>query len=499
MNQCSVCGEGFQDRDFDTEQNKCILHCEKNEDNGWYTLDENNKKIWNKSKVNLFWYCIQSNLNSIYENYMIDTDLIEKKYTFANAIFPKFQDEVEYFSLANNEDEMGTNFYSYTIFEHPNEQQMPEVNTLFIKLIVSFDNCTFLDDANFEKYDFEHELLFNECTFQNEMQLNKIYKNRISFLGCKINNLNCKDIVFEQKVKIQNCTINGEANFYNTKFKELADFYQTKFNKVVFERTDFEQIAVFSEAEFNNDVNFKYAKFLAKSIFRDTVIKGELDLRNTIFDDDANFLDITAEKRKKSYKDEYIGDAKEIKVSNRETARIIKNFYDTSNNIIEANKFYALEMEKREYELNEAVKEGRFRFILEHLIFKIHGITSNHSQDWFLSLLWIFNITFAYAINSSTNNYHNNMLVTIFFYSIVLSLFIYQNPHRVLKIILILSTLIFLFLSYIDLDTVADKINPFSIMATKDPITFGLLIFKITIAYLIYQFIVSVRQNTRRK
>ena len=91
------------------------------------------------------------------------------------------------------------------------------------------------------------------------------------------------------------------------------------------------------------------------------------------------------------------------------------------------------------------------------------------------------------------------MLATISYYSVVLVLFIYQNPRPLLKLILIISTLVFIFMSYVSLDVIADKINPFSIMTSKDPITFGLLIFKITIAYLIYQFIVSVRQNTRRK
>ena len=41
------------------------------------------------------------------------------------------------------------------------------------------------------------------------------------------------------------------------------------------------------------------------------------------------------------------------------------------------------------------------------------------------------------------------------------------------------------------------NINPFGKIGTD--IFFGLLIYKITIAYLIYQFIISVRQNTRRK
>ncbi len=474
------------------------MHCEKDD---WYEI-KNGKKDWSKSekKIKLFWKYIQDYLNSKYRYYCFSNDLLDKEYILLSIIFPKFQLEVEVsdYDYANIY-KKGTNFFSYGTFEHPNGESIQEVNTFFTKLIVSFNNCTFLDNANFKKYNFEHPLLFNNCTFESEIELNNIYTNRVSFLACSIQNLNCQDIIFEQKVKIQNCTISGEANFYNTKFKELADFYRTNFNKVVFERTDFEKIAVFSEAEFHENVDFKYTKFLGKSIFRDTVIEGELDLRNTIFDDDANFLDITSKKRKKSYKNEYIGDAKEIKVSNRETARIIKNFYDASNNIIEANKFYALEMEKREYELKEAVTEGHFRFILESFIFKIHGITSNHSQDWFLSLLWIVNITFMYSIEPSVNNYHNNMLANIFFYSVLLSLFIYQNPRLLLKIILIFSALMFLSLSYINLDTVADKINPFSIMTSKDPITFGLLMFKITIAYLIYQFIVSVRQNTRRK
>ena len=71
--------------------------------------------------------------------------------------------------------------------------------------------------------------------------------------------------------------------------------------------------------------------------------------------------------------------------------------------------------------------------------------------------------------------------------------------NTLLKIALGINLIIASILSYIYLDVIADKINPFSIMTSKDPITFGLLMFKITIAYLIYQFIVSVRQNTRRK
>ena len=73
----------------------------------------------------------------------------------------------------------------------------------------------------------------------------------------KIKKLDLTNSTFEKdtKVKIQFCDVN-DAIFYNTKFKDLADFYQSKFEKVNFERTDFEKISVFSESEFNCDLDF---------------------------------------------------------------------------------------------------------------------------------------------------------------------------------------------------------------------------------------------------
>ncbi len=505
MNKCSVCSNNFEDKYFDAEQNKCILHCDKDENNGWYTLDENNTKTWNESKVNIFWHYIQTDLDRSYQNYIIDIDLTAQEYILFNVIFPKFQDEVEYFSLANNEDEMGTNFYSYDIFEHPNQQPMPEVNTFFTKLIVSFNGCTFLDDANFEKYGFEHPILFDECIFENGIQLNKIYKNRVSFLTCTLDNLNCEDIVFEQKVKIQYCTVTKKANFYNTKFKELADFYQTKFNEVVFIRTDFEQIAVFSETEFKEDVDFKYTKFLGKSIFRDTVIKGKLNLRDTIFDDEANFLDITSENRKDE-KGKFQGEPKVIEVANRETARIIKNFYDKSNNIIEANKFYALEMQERRKEIN-----FRSNFF-EWVVFFFHGLSSNHSQSWGLTLYWMFILSMLY-----TSEINGIRLMTLFvgFVTIAIltehyfkkyTLFIKysENLFALLFAILISVYVYFNFETWLKLvstgfiNKIVKNMYIFSNFNSEN-ITLGFLLYKAILSYLMYQFIVSVRQNTRRK
>lgn len=50
-----------------------------------------------------------------------------------------------------------------------------------------------------------------------------------------------------------------------------------------------------------------------------------------------------------------------------------------------------------------------------------------------------------------------------------------------------------------DLKEFSNMINPFSIMTKGEDLDFTTMIYKIIIAYLIYQLIISIRQNTRRK
>lgn len=344
----------------------------------------------------------------------------------------------------------------------------------------------------------------------------------------KITELDLTNSTFEEntKVKIQFCDIN-KAIFYNTKFKDLADFYQSRFNEVDFERTDFEKISVFSESEFNCDVNFKYTKFLGKAIFRDTIVSGEFDLRNSIFDAEANFLDITSKSRKKydeitnDYK--FIGEPTDINVANRETARIIKNFYDNSNNIIEANRFYKLEMKKRMEEYN-SLKKSDYR-TFERLIFILHEWSSNHSQNWFLPFFWIVSLTFGYSLFACdfTNNSINNKIIldlieltfdttgvvtiTFIINCIILAYLSYlilekDNViiHPILIYLLVSFYMLYVYFSSdLYLKSFANSLNPFSLMTGSEKITILGLCYKIAIAYLIYQLIVSIRQNTRRK
>lgn len=269
-------------------------------------------------------------------------------------------------------------------------------------------------------------------------------KNRLVIEKQNIKSLDFSESTFHGKVKVKNCIKIDNAIFTNTVFKDLADFYKSHFYNVTFDKTMFNDIVVFTESKFYKDVNFKYTTFEKLALFRKTIFEKTVNFEDSIFKEEANFLNITAN------------------MANRETARIIKNSFEQQNNIIEANKFYALEMKKKSKELK--ILESP----LEWIVFKLHGISSNHSQSWLLPLFWIMIVSYLYILFSTKFN-----LIESFLYNLMIK----KNL----------------------LNEIADLINPFSIMTSKDPMTFGLLLFKIIIAYLIYQFIVSVRQNTRRK
>jgi hypothetical protein len=256
--------------------------------------------------------------------------------------------------------------------------------------------------------------------------------------------------------------------------------------------------------------------------FRNSIFLNKLNLRDTIFKEDKNFLGILFKLdinklNKMEFTDKnkmYIKNL-EIKdnpiLGDRETARIIKDSFEHKNNIIEANKFYALEMKEREKELELDIKEGKSFF--EWLIFKIHGLSSNHSQDWLLALYWIFIIGFIASyydfnlIQDINGKFVHFEIISIF--KMIGLVFIVLSITQICKIkdkllngitFLISSYLIYIYATqdYL-LNLFSKTINPFSVMKSNDPINAIQLFFKIIIAYLIYQLIISIRQNTRRK
>lgn len=393
--ECQSCKNHFYEEFFDLEQQKCFLHCDKNENSKWLIKNDNNKLIWDLKKIDLFWKLIQNDFD-----YMYDTsthqgdDEIEWEYDFIHVIFPAFQEEQEYISFLDNLIDIANNFYVLGSYPQ-SDGSFDNINTIINQLKVSFIECTFLETGNFKKYHFKEPILFQKCIFLKEILLSKKFENTVEFDGCNFsqNNVNVKNLIFENKFsmkycfninkidffnsifkdsfRFQNCYLIEKSIFDNTKFNKLADFYNTTFNYVNFNKTTFEDIVVFSHTTFRQNTNFQYTTFEKLAIFRDSNFEETLNLRDSIFKSDVNFLDIKAN------------------MANRETARIIKYQLQKIGNIIDSNKFHSLELSQQRKDIWDT-NEFSLKLLRDGIVSFLHFISSNHSTNWVLTLFWIF-------------------------------------------------------------------------------------------------------------
>jgi hypothetical protein len=352
--------------------------------------------------------------------------------------------------------------------------------------------------------------IYNEHKAIKKLRLeNCTIRDRFLLDGIEIESLDFKNSIFEKKVELTHCNVKNNISFHNTRFQATADFFNSTFQilkdeegEASFHRTFFEDAALFKDVIFKEKVNFKFTTFSKTTSFKNAKFAC-LDLEDTVFLGSTNFSNI------KNLQDKSIGIQE---IANRETARFIKHELDKISNIIDSNKFYAIEMQKQEKELS-----WKNNFI-DKLVFSLHRLTSNNSQDWFLTFFWIMAIScgYAYFDNSKVviNDYECVAFAKVFSFSVYLGLLVFgiyiakkyekfctlftSNIFRSIVLIFIISLYMCLTNDY-NLAELAHSMNPFSTMLGQDKITIGGLIYKASLAYLIYQFIISIRQNTRRK
>lgn len=380
---------------------------------------------------------------------------------------------------------------------------------------LEFYNCEF-NEISFKG------LIFNKRILRYPNDNSKFIK-KLKLVSCElkekllINNIEtvCEfdfyDTLFEKKIEIKGFKYINKLNFKNATFRKTTDLHGSIIIESNFYKTNFEDVIVFENTIFEEDVKYTFTTFKKIGMFKRAIYKKNLDLEDSIILGDMNFLQMSSIENKE----------KNIDVLNRETARIIKNNFEKDNNIIEANRYYAVEMQKREYELGNKSNVNEF----EWLVFKIHGITSNYSQSWLLSLFWIIIIgcLYSYFFTFSDSQLDYECIVTerlfnSFIYQIYLNpdsmhffnlMVLMSSPYIIAWSISIKNFYFLIFIvtisSYIyvtddfTLSLVSNNINPFSIITEKGTLSLDELIYRVTTAYLLYQFVISIRQNTRRK
>ncbi|MCT7625897.1 hypothetical protein [Aliarcobacter butzleri] len=443
MNKCSC---GNCDLEIFENSDKCILHCDK---------------------------------TKYYENkYELNPTQILSKDKMLKEFETKF---IEIYYKEINEDIL---ILSYIHFPEDSFNKLLEIiNSIRIQIF----KCKFYENIGLKKENLNKKLEY------------------LNFFNCDMNTINIVHINIDIVIDIYDCN-----------FKKLcvqfAELNELKINKVkslniIINDSTIDCLSI-SDSSLNylgffNGTNKKTilknvkientefnTTFLDRLDFIDVEIKNKIDLQNSFIPTNSLFFGLKSSKGI-------------LDVANRETARKIKDSFEKQNNIIEANKYYALEMKEREKELSP--KKDFF----EWLVFKIHGLSSNHSQDWTLALFWIINLTFFYSyLNIQPND--KILVFKIIFSCIAISVIACmtikipeENKERRWLRTIPTTIVCYGFYGFFSQDWLlkcfSNKLNPFSIMTGNEELTFSGLIYKIIIAYLIYQLIISIRQNTRRK
>ncbi len=471
--------------------NKCILHSDKED-----------------KDINKFWKQIQKDLSEKYKCIQGNEELDNYEVIYEHVIFPIFQKDLEYDHI----DPISETSNFYFTYHHivpdgycsKDDEEYEFTDKLIERCNVHFNHCTFLEEVNLQRYDFQFSVTFFDCTFLQEVYLSNTVNAQIDFRDCKFKNqvLDLTNKIFNESFFLIYCENIDTLNLTNTEFKNTTSFSGSKLKNIKFNETYFEGMSIFVKVHFLENTKFEYCTFEENVFFNDARIYKSIDIRHAIFKKEVTFLDIVNQDDK---------NLTSSNIANRETVRIIKHSFEKQDNIIEANKFYALEMQKREEELND-IKSMDYNF-WERLVFKIHGISSNHSQDWKLALFWIIIFGFFsgvidfYSINHNGNLPH--ITITGLFGLVVFLPILYWIYNQVRYFKKLILPMLFIVLTYSAYATLTHDycldifytktINPFSIMKSEDPINIVQLIFKAIFAYLIYQFIISIRQNTRRK
>ena len=388
---------------------------------------------------------------------------------------------------------------------------------------VKFDNSIFKGCANFSYLTFQDELFFDNCVFQDKAHFkysffhNTVYfrfttfNNAVYFSfsnlqnACIMINATFKNIVWfhelisQKDFSFSSSTFENIVSFYNLTLKNKISFSNSTFqSKVFFSDLNQKEItkkdknvlifssAIFSEESYIDFYNFKIKSLKIENIqnysnfvkFTNIKILENLTLKNSnltkIEFHNLNLTECKTEIENVSF----IGHSgftifnnvkwgKNI-IGNRDTFRQLKYVNDQQGNIIEANKFYSIEMKKYKEDLKKESCKTNWQ---ERFTFCINEKVSNFSQSWLRPLIWFFIVGIFFFLLSNIVN--------------IIS-FNYTHIHISIKNIFNLIT------------NFCEFINPFQAVQNNN-FSIWWLLNKIFSFIILYQFIVALRRQTRRK
>ena len=440
------------------------------------TLDNDNKEkyktlFYDKNEIDKFNQKLKEFIELQKNNEEIDLSFVHfyEQYDFTdknsslNKIFYEYS-ILEYDE--NNEDKQRSEISKRISFSNATFKKQIEFIRVTFEKQVSFEGTIFLDNANFQ------EVIFKEDTEGIEELQGTIFE------GVKF----YKEAIFNE------AEFKGKAKFFRTKFKDYTSFHKTKFY---------------------NTVSFENAVSKDLFYFHDVSI-GELDLIGFHYEK-ANFLILTNIDKSNPI-------LTKANFKNKDTARIIKAHFEQQNNITETHDYFIIEQEFY-IELLHKDNTSYSNKTINIISLWFNKYVSNYGTDWGRVLIVLFGIGFLLSFiytffhiqfpqDVIFNKNEKKLLIFGIFFSIIIYYLFYQNK-RIYKLLLFIFIMYYIqgMFEFDILQSTNNKIltlvNPLNIFKSnkeyfKDIALYGIFV-KVIISTLVYQFIISFRNSTRRK
>ncbi len=346
---------------------------------------------------------------------------------------------------------------SKVLFDACTVQEKAKLNISNIKIKGIFMNSDSWSSNNIGSLNIFNSIIENDVdlkmTILSKLTIFKSELRGIYFKRAELELLEIEESVFKGKFDLQKSNITCFKSL-DSNFEHITTFGST-FTRFSLEQAVISGFAGFEKSTFKELATFKFVTFENFSNFRNSTFKKGLNLETINAKEPPNFLNINLNSN----------DAH--KNTNRETFRTIKYSFDRIGNTIEANKFYAYEMDKH---YSENLKNEKCN--PEKFIFWINKTISDFGQNYTRPLIGII-IT---------------MMIFSALYCIEKQNFIYHNFPSIYP---------YLFAVKSTLNSFAQSIIPLAKFLPTDMEFIGLLFYLIQ-APLIWQAIVAIKRQTKR-
>lgn len=454
--KCEICDrqtDFFEGIDYG---DKCIFHCDKSDEIKWGNPESED--------VDRFWKGVSEQIQ-----YNINNGISE--YKFEEYIFPIFihNRQVNNFLLRNP---LALTFLGVSFM-----YKVDIIDAYATKWF--FDRSIFHEDIELFSLNIE-SLHFSDCKFFSSFNL----------YGIESNELVIEFATLEKSILFVDSNINSFVLSMNKTSKdtyldfENINFYDFEISGISGDFCGFNIQNIAAKNSFNTShCNFSKTTFNGLNIDETVSIKIK----------DSSFLGSHLTNVTWGEIDE-----ERFKID-RQMARQLKSINDAQGETVIANDFYALEMRLRSKELNWREHFG------EKLVQNVHGLVSNHSNDWLLPSIWFFVIGLLFVVLAK--NIIPVLLVVFVFVLIGASVFLADKiPTKYYKVIasmFLAISVLFYTQSYTSVEYVAALMNPLNIKDSKDLLgdTNLVLVYacRIIEVFIGYQIITAIRKNTRRK